>query len=503
VLRLLHMLYIARSTYVVRRGRNGMVTVLHISDLHRDAGSALTTGSLVESLRLDRDRYLTNGLHAPDLAIVSGDVVHGVNSNDANSDSALKAQYDEAADFLIKLADLFFAGDRERIIVTPGNHDVSHPHVLRATTVEDLPSDVDKRALLAKQLASEGTQWRWVWPEFALRRISDLEHYNKRMEPFAAFYKTFYEGKRDYSLAPEDQYAVHDFPELGVVVATLSSCCDNDLFNRSGRIHPDCIAGATRAVSAHVRNGRIPVAVWHHNLAGGPKDSDYVDGEFLQSLMDGRFVMGLHGHEHRPQFLQRRFSADGKRQLAVISAGTLCGGPHSLPVGRRRAYNLIQIDVEARNCAVHVREMKNNAFSMPVWGSAHVPEFSGSSMEFALEMPPLAAFGDSAASEASNLLSQKREKAAFLVARQHPDNEWARRVAVEALVRMDDWEGIRKFCSAPRSSTELISLMEALYQLGDKVALRQFIGSEQVATNSDIAVQQGVATARGRLGGQR
>ncbi|MFA7281165.1 MAG: metallophosphoesterase [Sterolibacterium sp.] len=494
-----------------------MVSVLHISDLHRDTGSALTTGSLLESLRLDRDRYVNDGFQKPDLAIVSGDVVCGVASNDADSDRALKAQYDEAEDFLIKLCDLFFGGDRERVIIAPGNHDVSHPHVLRSMTAEKLPSDAGKRAILAKQLAVEGTQYRWVWSDFALWRISNPECYKQRMEPFATFYKAFYRGKREYSLATEEQYAIHDFRELGVVVATLSSCCDNDLFNRSGRIHPDCIAGATREVAVQVRNGRIPIAVWHHNLAGGPKDSDYIDGEFLQSLMDGGFVIGLHGHQHRPQFLQRRFTADGKRQLAAISAGTLCGGPDSLPVGKKRAYNLVRIDIEARKCAVHVREMKNDAFSMPVWGEAYVPEFSGSSMEFTLDMQLLAVLGDSAASEASNqdvlgdsaaseasnLLGQQRERTAFEVAQKHPENEWARRVAVEALLRLDDWAEIRRFCATPQSSTELISLIEALYQLGDKVALREFIESEPVARNSDNAVQQSVAAARARLGERR
>jgi len=480
-----------------------MVTVLHISDLHRDAGSALTNGSLIESLRLDKERYLAEGHHAPDLVVVSGDVVYGVRSCDATSDSALKAQYDEAEDFLVKLSDLLFEGDRERIVLVPGNHDVSHPHVLRATSIEDLPVEPEKRALLASQLATEGTQWRWVWSDFALRRISDTERYHQRMEPFANFYKSFYLGRREYPLAPADQYALHDFPELGVVVAGLSSCCDNDLFNRSGRIHPDCVAGATRAISTYLRKGRIPVAVWHHNLSGGPKDSDYVDGEFLQSLMDGQFVIGLHGHQHRPQFLEHRFTADGKRSLAVISAGTLCGGPHSLPVGRMRAYNVIDIDIVSRKGTVHVRDMKNSSFSMPVWGAAHVPEFSGASMEFNLSINPMANFGDDAAGEAMEFFRRGDAKTAFAIARQHPTNEWARRVAIEALEQMQDWEGIRSFCAPPASNVEIIKLLEALYEIGDKAALRKWIESDQIMQSSDAAVQQCVVRARERLGGSR
>ncbi len=480
-----------------------MVTVLHISYLHRDAGSGLTTGSLLESLRLDRERYVVEGLQAPDLAIVSGDIVYGVSYDDPNSGATLKRQYDEAHDFLTGLADLFFGGYRERVVLVPGNHDVSHPHVLRATVVEDLPIDNQKRAVLAKQLAGDGAPWRWVWPEFALRRVADQYIYHQRMEPFAEFYASFYEGRRAFPLDPTTQFSLHDFPDLGLVVAGLSSCCDNDLFNRSGRIHPDCIAGATRVVSECVRTGRIPIAVWHHNLAGGPRDSDYVDAEFLQSLMDGGFVLGLHGHQHRPQFLEHRFTADRKRSLAVISAGTLCGGPHSLPSGRMRAYNLIVLDPETRTGTVHVRDMQNNGFSMPVWGAAYVPEFSGSEMTFELTMRPLTEFAIQAASEAMELLRRGDAAGALAVVQLHNNSELARRVAIEALSQLKDWAGIRRYCNPPQSSVEIIILCEALYELGDRKALAELVDSDLVANSPDAGVRQSISQAQARLGGSR
>ena len=80
-----------------------MVTFLHISDLHRDSGSGLTTNSLLESLRLDCERYVTEGLLRPDIAIVSGDVVYGVTKDEPSSDAALKAQYDEAYEWRIQV----------------------------------------------------------------------------------------------------------------------------------------------------------------------------------------------------------------------------------------------------------------------------------------------------------------------------------------------------------------------------------------------------------------
>jgi hypothetical protein len=323
------------------------------------------------------------------------------------------------------------------------------------------------------------------------------------MEPFAEFYASFYEGRRSFSLDPKAQFSLHDFPDLGLVVTGLSSCCDNDLFSRSGRIHPDCVAGATRAVAECARQGRIPLAVWHHNLAGGPRDSDYIDAEFLQSLMDGGFVIGLHGHQHRPQFLEHRFTADRKRALSVISAGTLCGGPHSLPSGRMRAYNLIDLNPEARTGTLHVRDMKNSGFSMPVWGAAYVPEFTGSRMAFDLKIRPLSDFAMDAASEAQARLRHGDAAGALALVRIHATNQLARRVAIEAFLHLQDWPGIRTFCSPPQSSAEIIALCEALYQLGDKRALKELVESELVAQSVDAGVLQSVNQAYARIGGSR
>ncbi|WP_338938750.1 metallophosphoesterase [Paraburkholderia sp. 22B1P] len=477
-----------------------MISLLHISDLHRDAGSRITTEALLESLRLDRDRYLDEGIPTPDLAIVSGDIVYGVNTSDADSDAALKKQYDEALDFLARLADTFFSGDRERVILVPGNHDVSHPHVMRATEPADLPADPEKRKMLAREVGSETSTWRWVWAEFALRRIVNLDTYNRRMEPFASFFNAFYEGKREFPVDPAAQFSLHDFPDLGVVVAGLSSCADNDLFNRSARIHPDNVARVTREVAALVKKGRLPIAVWHHNLAGGPKDSDYLDAEFLQTLMDGRFSIGLHGHQHRPQYLEHRFTADKTRTLTVLSAGTLCGGPHSLPTGRRRSYNVITIDRENNAGTLHVREMKNNSFSLPVWGAAYVPEFDGSSMAFGmtLAVPPLSPI--QAAGEAAELLKAGDAVAAAKLARKYPDEPFARRVALEALTLIGDWAGIREFCAEPQSNPEIIAMCEALYLLGERQALRDFVARAVVAENTDAAVKIIVEQAKARVG---
>jgi 3',5'-cyclic AMP phosphodiesterase CpdA len=101
-------------------------SVLHISDLHRDLSDEVANEWLLDSLARDFDQFeeQTPKIMRPSLCIVSGDLVHGVSPNANNADNELKRQYAQAEEFLVGLADRFFEGDRERVIILPGNHDV-------------------------------------------------------------------------------------------------------------------------------------------------------------------------------------------------------------------------------------------------------------------------------------------------------------------------------------------------------------------------------------------
>ena len=110
------------------------LTILHISDLHRDPSNPISNSSLLDSLERDRDRdrYRTENpsISEPDLIIVSGDVIYGIPENSKDPDRELTQQYEQAEDFLIKLAKSFVNGNRERVIIVPGNHDVSLFHTM-------------------------------------------------------------------------------------------------------------------------------------------------------------------------------------------------------------------------------------------------------------------------------------------------------------------------------------------------------------------------------------
>ncbi len=59
------------------------LTILHISDLHRDPSHEITNGALLDSLLRDRDRYCQESPAIPDpnIIIVSGDIIHGVKAD--------------------------------------------------------------------------------------------------------------------------------------------------------------------------------------------------------------------------------------------------------------------------------------------------------------------------------------------------------------------------------------------------------------------------------------
>ena len=60
------------------------LSVLHISDLHRDPTNAIDNKVLLESLERDRDRYTSENprIEPPGLVFVSGDVVQGGEARD-------------------------------------------------------------------------------------------------------------------------------------------------------------------------------------------------------------------------------------------------------------------------------------------------------------------------------------------------------------------------------------------------------------------------------------
>src|ERR1700730_11050669 len=251
------------------------LSILHISDLHRDPENPIGNEALLDSLENDRRRYSGEenpNIRLPDLIIVSGDIVQGVSPEGADPEKKLRAQYAEALTFLNKLTKRFLNSDKKRIVIVPGNHDISARNFISCLKRIDLAPDRKKE--LVTQLFSPNSLLRWSWLDFELYEIADPTLYAARLAAFCEFYKDFYEGGRTYSLDPSQQFDIFDFPDFELTVTAFCRCHNNDIFNKQGGIHPDCIASAGMALRESNYDNRLRVAVWHHNTEGLPLKFD-------------------------------------------------------------------------------------------------------------------------------------------------------------------------------------------------------------------------------------
>jgi len=101
-------------------------SILHISDLHRSPGDPISNDELISALIGDRDRYMHEdpAITAPGAIVVSGDIIQGVPLGTEDFAAKVEEQYAVAEEFLDHLVRRFLGGDRSKIIIVPGNHDV-------------------------------------------------------------------------------------------------------------------------------------------------------------------------------------------------------------------------------------------------------------------------------------------------------------------------------------------------------------------------------------------
>jgi predicted phosphodiesterase len=485
-----------------------IVSILHICDLHRDPSHEITNKTLLNSLQRDIERY--NGIEdplikTPHLIIVSGDIIQGVKA-DSPGDviEELKRQYEEAASFLSDLAGIFLNDEKDKIIIVPGNHDVSAYHF--ASCLKKLAIDKNDLSIkkIVQQLFLPRSILRWSWDILDFFEIADLDRYHRRLEPFCNFYAGFYNNKRNLDINPEKQFDIFDYHQYNISIAAFNSCFNTDLYNLQGAINPDCIANAADTLRHRKYNGWLRLAVWHHNVSGAPLQSDYMDSDILQILIDNNFSIGFHGHQHKPHFIDERFQYGGDRKITVISAGTLCGGPGSLPSGHPRSYNIVELDTEKLTARLHLRTMLNEKFDSPIWGPGTFSLSRKSYVDFTVQpsfktftdrMPPI-----SDLAEAERLLhGSKCEEAVKILKPISSEYEIARRLLLECFVKMDDIESIIEYFDPPRSITEIVHLADALWEKKEMKRLKSLLISDVVTKCTDPSVCQVVKKYSGRL----
>ena len=334
-----------------------MFTFLHISDLHRSPTDPISNAELLSCITADSDKHCSEqpAGSRPDAVIVSGDLIQGVGLGVGDARKVIEEQYQVAMDFLEALAQRFLDGDRSRVVIVPGNHDVdwnqAHGAMVRATD-EELPRPLGALAFSSR----EG--FRWSWKERQAYRIADSAAYEERLLAFRTFYNQFYAGtERRLAQIPYDYFDLFEFHEGRIAVAGFNSCFGNDCFCFGGHIPEDAIAKAHLTLRERAQSAELRIAVWHHNIEGPPTHDDYMDTDAVNRMIGVGFRLGLHGHQHRAQLGHRYVLLPEEERMAVVSAGSLCAGTTDRPTGVNRQYNIIQLDDDLAGARIHIREM--------------------------------------------------------------------------------------------------------------------------------------------------
>ena len=149
-----------------------MFSILHITDLHRSSTDPLSNSELLSAMLSDRDRYVVEDppIRAPDAIVVSGDLIQGMTLGATDPAAALAAQYDVAHRFIADLTDRFLGGDRSRVVIVPGNHDIDWNAAFAAMEEVDPATAAPS---LPGALYEPGSRYRWDWKSRQLYRIFD------------------------------------------------------------------------------------------------------------------------------------------------------------------------------------------------------------------------------------------------------------------------------------------------------------------------------------------
>lgn len=348
------------------------ISILHISDIHK--AKEMSLDNLLNSLIRDRERWDEEGIRQPDYIVLSGDVIQG-----GESEEIIAHQYAEAEVFLSKLCKEFLGEEhRDRVIIVPGNHDVSWP--FSDSCMEPVEVNDENVAQYCKHKDEDGLRWEWKKRE--LFRVKSMSEYSHRFDRFVEFYNRFYEGIRKYPSNPELEAQCIPFDSDHICFACFNSCYQNDRLNDAGAIHKYAIYSIEGELRECYNRGMLPIGVWHHNAYGGPFQSDYMSTEVLDKLLEHRIKIGLFGHQHKSQIAEEYsdllISEENRKRLLLISSGTLYGGDSEQHRGIRRQFNIVELIMENGKATVlvHVREDGNNdiASDDPFWKAKSMPD---------------------------------------------------------------------------------------------------------------------------------
>lgn len=467
-----------------------MFTLLQISDLHRAASEPFSNEEIMSSLVADVERYPTDrpSISKPDAIIVSGDLVQGLPLHSPTYPAGLVAQYEVALDLLKRLTDMFLAGDRAKLVMIPGNHDVDFNQSLAAMTEVKARKENVKGLLFNN---APDNPHRWSWNDGKLFKIGNPTAYEDRFRYYCDTFNKFYEGVAlAYPIDPSDYFNLFELDGGQIVVAAFNSCHGNDCFNYVGDIPAAEIAKCHLKISQSGKRYRLKMAVWHHDVAGPPKRSDYMDASVVKLMIDRGFRLGLHGHQHKANAAPEWIYTARRTSMVVVSAGSLCAGTNDIPRGVSREYNVIEIDSSYAKARVHVREAK----IQNIFAAGRFIDIGGESYEDVDWIPeeagPQPAAGSTAESPMERVVRIESLLAAGKIADaiveldagSHVLGRHGRLLLTKALTEAKDWPRLQSHLAAPESADEAALLVTALAKQKEWQAAKDFLKAPSATT---------------------
>ena len=480
-----------------------IITILHISDLHRITEA--NVDCLSASFNVEKEYYRANNIPMPSFIVVSGDIIQGSKEDDASiAQEEIRSQYEVAAKFLAGLCDLFFGGDRSRMIIVPGNHDVSQ-YVTRGCMSK---IDADDYEPFVDSLWNDDSNIRWSWKDLSFYQINDTIRYKDRFNDFISFYNSFYQDvkwpDRKYPALVDAEAEVIDFKEEGVTFVCFNSCYQLDHLQQSGYISFNALSNLSTKLLAKKRQGRLLVAVWHHHTQGLPKDNNYLNYRILDNMTKYGIGLAFHGHQHISGILNEYRDVFTEDNLWLVSAGTIYGNSSDMVPGTTRQYNLITIEREGIDCHVTLmsREDKSLQNPEPVWENGMIGRSQRLYYTFGIRL-------EEEAKEESmeevyqqiNEINKEAEKSKDYIQASRRlmeldlANPAVRKFLMEYLQRAEDMDTIISVFAEPKTPSEAVVFIEGCIKTQSATAYRKFCESPYAQEVKDINVRAMMADA--------
>jgi hypothetical protein len=216
--------------------------------------------------------------------------------------------------------------------------------------------------------------------------------------------------------------------------------------------------------------------------------------EFLQLLIDSGVALGFNGHQHHVECVEERYRiGPSARKISVISAGSLCAGPHSLAPASPRSFNIVEIDTEVWEGRIHQRQMVNTLYNLPVWGPGHFVATGRSYLDYEICKPPFVRPShldkQLVLERADTLLGFGHWSEVATLLHQYRDEQPARRMLAKALSELRDSRLIMTELWPPQNDAEAVVVGGAILD-GQMANAEAFIELGLIRNSTDASVRE-------------